>query len=117
MKVYKDKCLFHFHVKLVSGFGFFLVLRCIPHIEQGRKREFGKILIISINIKSRPVVAQGQSVSVKATGCEFDTHSRKLNIYLNVYIRSGIKTKRGVEFRQITRNASRIRRKVGNGVS
>ena len=32
-------------------------------------------------------------------------------------LRSGVKAKRGVEFCHSTRNASRTRRKVGNGVS
>ena len=35
----------------------------------------------------RPVVAQGHNcVTVNATGCGFDPHSSKLNMYLNVYI-------------------------------
>ena len=29
--------------------------------------------------------AVAQSVTVKAIGCGFDPHSRKLNIYLNLY--------------------------------
>ena len=33
------------------------------------------------------------------------------------FLRSGVETKRSVEFYQSTRNASRIRQKVGNGVS
>ena len=33
------------------------------------------------------------------------------------FLRSGVKAKRGVEFCHSTRNASRIRQKVGNGVS
>ena len=33
------------------------------------------------------------------------------------FLRSGVKAKRSVEFRHSTRNVSRIRRKVGNGVS
>ena len=33
------------------------------------------------------------------------------------FLRSGIEAKRGVEFCHLTRNASRIRQKVGNGVS
>ena len=32
-------------------------------------------------------------------------------------LRTGVEGKRGVEFRHSTRNAFRIRRKVGNGVS
>ena len=59
--------------------------------------------------------AGAQSVTVKATACEFDPDSRKLNIYLNLYFR--VKAKRGVKFRYSTRNASRNRRKMGDGVS
>ena len=33
------------------------------------------------------------------------------------FLRSGVEAKRGVEFCHSTRNASRIRQKVGNGVS
>ena len=35
----------------------------------------------------RPVTlcAPAQSVTVKPTGCGFDPHSRRLNIYLNLY--------------------------------
>ena len=33
------------------------------------------------------------------------------------FLRSGVETKRGVEFCHLTRNASRIRSKVGNEVS
>ena len=61
-----------------------------------------------------------RGVTVKSTGCGFDPHSRRLNIYLNLYFhffRSGVEVKRGVEFCPSTRNASRIRQKVGNGVS
>ena len=31
--------------------------------------------------------AGAQSVAVNATGCGFDSHSKKLNIYLNLYFR------------------------------
>ena len=37
------------------------------------------------------------------------------NVYFP-FLRSGFKVKRGVEFRDATRNASRIRQKVENGV-
>ena len=40
------------------------------------------ILKLSIIETSRG--AEAQSVTVKATGCEFDTHSSKWNIYLNL---------------------------------
>ena len=53
------------------------------------------------------------------SGCEFDPHSKKLNIYLNLYFMlcSGVEANRGVEFRHSIDNASRIWRKVGSGVS
>ena len=54
--------------------------------------------------------AKAQSMTVKSTGCGFHPHSR------NIFLRSGVEAKRGVEFRHSTRNASRIRRKVGNDV-
>ena len=34
-----------------------------------------------------------------------------------LFLRSGVETKRDVEFRHSTRNAPKTRRKVGNGVS
>ena len=43
--------------------------------------------------------------------------SRELNIYLHLYftfLRSGVEAKRGFEFRDLIRYASKIRRKVGN---
>ena len=52
--------------------------------------------------------AAAQSVTVKPTDCGFDPHSRR---------RSGVEDERNVEFCHSTRNASRIRQKVGNGVS
>ena len=65
--------------------------------------------------------AGAQSVTVKSTGCRFDPHSRRLNIYLNLYFHFfalvSVEAKRGVEFCHSTRNTSRIRQKVGNGVS
>ena len=46
-------------------------------------------------------------MTVNTTGCEFDSHSRKRNIYLNFYSHVvaglGVKAKRGVEFRHSTR--------------
>ena len=61
---------------------------------------------------SRGAVAQ--SVTVKPTGCGFDPHSRRWNIYLNLFpfLRSDVKANRGVESCHSTRNASRIRQKV-----
>ena len=57
-----------------------------------------------------------QSVTVKPTGCGFDPHSRKWNIYLNLYFNFFAlvsRQKRGVKFRHSTRNTSRTRRKWG----
>ena len=39
-------------------------------------------------------------------------------LFINItFLRSGVNAKRGVEFRHLKRNASKIRRKVKNGVS
>ena len=72
-------------------------------------------------IEKGPVVAQGHvGVTVKATGCSFDSHSRKKYLFKFIFsfLRSGVETKRGVEFCQSTPsefgNAFSIRRKVGN---
>ena len=53
--------------------------------------------------------ACAQSVTVKSTGCGFDPHSRKWNIYTFIFpfLRSGVEAKRDVECRHSTRNASR----------
>ena len=63
--------------------------------------------------------ARAQSVTVNATGCGFDPHS-KCNIYLKFIFpcrRSGFNAKRGVKFHHTTHNAPRFRRKVRNGMS
>ena len=61
-----------------------------------------------------PVVAQGlKRVTVNTTGCGFDFHLGKLNIF---FLWSGVEAKRGVVFRHSASNASRIQRKVVNGV-
>ena len=47
-------------------------------------------------------------VSLKSTGCGFDPLSRKSNIYLYLYFHFvALVAKRGVEFRHLTRTASR----------
>ena len=46
---------------------------------------------------------------IKSTGCGFDPHSKRWNINLNLYFHFFILVSR--------QNASRIRQKVGNGVS
>ena len=57
-----------------------------------------------------------QSVTVKPTGCGFDPRLEEMKHLLKLifpFLRSGVEAKRGV----LTRNAPRIRQKVGNGVS
>ena len=63
--------------------------------------------------------AAARGVTAKPAGCGFDSHSRRRNIYLNLYFHffAGVEVKRGVEFCHSTRNDSRIRQKMGNGVS
>ena len=63
--------------------------------------------------------AAAQGVTVKPTGCGFDPHEemKYLLKFIFPFLRSGVEVKRGVEFCHSTRNASRIRQKVGNGVS
>ena len=67
----------------------------------------------------RPVVAQGHSVTVKPTGCEFDPREemKYLFTFIFLFLRSGVEENRDVEFRHFIRNTSRTRQKVGNGVS
>ena len=51
--------------------------------------------------------AEAQSVTAKSIGCGFDPHSRRWNIYLNLYFYFfGVEAKRGVEFRHSILNAS-----------
>ena len=83
-------------------------IRCVSYL----------VIIEYVVEASRGATAQG--VTVKPTGCGFDPLSRRWNIYLNLYfhfLRSSVEDKGGVEFCYSTRNASRIRQKVGNGVS
>ena len=67
-----------------------------------------------------PVVAQEHKyVTVNATGfgCRFSLEEMKyLFKIIFLLLRSGVEAKRGVEFCHSTRNASRIRPKVRNGV-
>ena len=65
---------------------------------------------------SRSAAARGGTV--KPTGCGFDPPSRRhLLKFIFPFLRSGVEVKRGVEFCHSTRNDSRIRQKVGNGMS
>ena len=70
------------------------------------------LYILLLNEAGRGAAARG--VTAKPTGCGFDPHSRN---EIFPFLRSGVEVKRGVEFCHSTRNASRIRQKVGNGVS
>ena len=76
----------------------------------------GLILCFNINIE-KPVVAQGHKcVTINATGCVgFSLEEMKYLIFS--FFRSGVETKRDVEFHHLTRNASRNRRKVESEVS
>ena len=68
----------------------------------------------------RPVVAKWhKSVTVKPNGCGFDPHLRRCNIYLNLFFHffALVHARYGVEFYYSTRNASKIRQNLGNGVS
>ena len=66
--------------------------------------------------------AAAQSVTVKPTGCGFGFVSpleemKYLLKFIFPFLRSSVEAKRGVEFCHLTRNASRMWQKVGNGVS
>ena len=64
--------------------------------------------------------AAARGVTAKPTGCGFDPHPEEMKYLLKFifpFLRSGVEVKRGVEVCHSTRNASRIRQKVGNGVS
>ena len=60
-------------------------------------------------------------------GCRFDPHSRKLNIYFNLYIKFKFslwfrdkawhRTRKSTNFHHSIRNTSKNWRKMGNGVS
>lgn len=58
------------------------------------------------------------TVWLKPTSCGFDAHSRRWNIYKYIFpfLCVGEEAKREVDFRHLTRNASRIRQKMGNEV-
>ena len=69
---------------------------------------------IYITEASRGPTAQGVTVKPTVLCCGFDPHSRRLNIYLNLYFHfsgvhcSGVEAKRGVEFCHSTCNTSII---------
>ena len=60
------------------------------------------------------IVQEHKRVTINATGCAFDFHSRRLNI---LFFISRLSCQRDVKFRHSTRNVSRIRRKVKGEVS
>ena len=64
--------------------------------------------------------AEAQRVTVNSTGCGFVPHSRMMKYLFKLtfsFLRSGVQAKRGADFRHLTRNASRTRWNVGNGLS
>ena len=75
------------------------------------------IFLLVLNLYEASHGAAAQSVTVKPTGCWFDPHSRRWNIYLNLYFHFFALVSRTSAACHSTRNASRIRQKVGNGVS
>ena len=56
------------------------------------------------------------NVTVNAISCGFDYQNEIFFKFIFSFVLSGNEAKRGVEFRHSTRNASRIWRKVGNGL-
>ena len=74
-------------------------------------------------IRANKKLARGQlgyrGTSVNATDCGFDPleEMKFLLTFIFSFLRPGVEAKRSLEFRHSTRNASRTRRKVGNGVS
>ena len=88
---------------------FNIIFLCIPCFVRD-------ILVLHV---SKPVVVQvHRCVTVKLTGCGFDSHSRTLNIYYFHFVVIVYQGKEGkqrhVEFRHLTRNASKIRRNFGH---
>ena len=64
--------------------------------------------------------AGAQSVTVKTDWSWFRSPLEEIKYLFNfifLFLRSDVEAKRGVEFCHSARNSSRIRRKVGNGVS
>ena len=74
-------------------------------------------MFIYIIIKLRPVVARGHKVCLQIDWLWVRSPSRRWDIYLHLYFHFFAlvsRVKRGVEFRHLTRNASRNWRKVGS---
>ena len=68
----------------------------------------------------RPVVAQWHKVCCKTDWLWIQSpleEMKYLLIFIFPFLRSCVEEKRGLEFCHSTRNASRIRQKMGNGVS
>ena len=62
------------------------------------------------------VATRHNRAAIIAIGCGFDSHSAEWNILCLhfLFLAVVIRTKRSVESRHLTRNGSRIRRKLGN---
>ena len=72
--------------------------------------------LINILEASRGTGAQSVTVNQVVVG-SIPSQGDEIFIYIYIFIRSGVEAKRGVKFRHSTRNATRIRQKVGNGAS
>ena len=85
-----------------------------------RDKTWSCMLQFKIIFNLRLVVAQEyKCVTVNATGCRFDPHSRKCNIYLNLnFYFSALVSGQSAALCFITQYAaSKSRRKMGNGLS
>ena len=71
------------------------------------------IWALGMQLGSKDRDAGAQSVTLNATGCGFDPHSRKCNIYLNIYFHFFSRLSR----HSAALSASTMRWKMGNGVS
>ena len=73
---------------------------------------------IKIIVSDEAVMIQGLKCVVQRDDCWFVSPEMKyLFKFIFPCLRSDVETYRGVVFRHSTRNACRIRQKVGNGVS
>ena len=82
-----------------------------------RSTRISILYYINIKLCETSRGAGAQSVTAKPTGCGFDLEMKYLLKFIFPFLCSGVEDKRGVEFCHSTRNASRIRQNVGNGVS
>ena len=68
-------------------------------------------------IKKRRLVGTTCDCKKTGCGCDSDSEMKYLFTFIFSFLRSDDEAKRSVEFRHLTRNASRTQRKVWNGVS